>query len=175
MNIGFLVDKKIGFIILVVISFIVAVRLALPLSVQLVKEGETPEGFDVLVYNHPDSIQVKRLNELNEVSNKNFLLPPEKIDLLNQKLAATYGGTRSFEILVQETNKQYIHFIINADNDIIESWYWATDTHIIPVKYRWLNLGVIFIVLPLTVLLTTFGVFFYFFICRIYRKTVLKM
>jgi hypothetical protein len=174
MGIGFLVNKKIGFVILVIISFIVAVKIALPLSIRLVKEGETPEVFNVLIYDPPNTIQVKRLNELNGSCDRSFLLPIEKVNLLNQELATTYHGTRSFEILAQETDKQYIHFIINTDDNIVESWYWATSTHVVPVKYRWLNLGVIVIVLPLTFLFTILGVCIYYFIYRVYWKNLLK-
>jgi hypothetical protein len=170
MSIGFLINKKFGFILLLMTSFITACWLVWPLSMCSVREGKAPEWFNVIVYYPPSSVSMEKFHQLKELPNdKTFLIPTEKINLFNQKLAQQYtghGGTWSFEVLSQHQDKQYIHVIATGDDDIIESWYWASNTQIIPVQYRWLNPGAIFIVLPLTIFLTTFGLFFYRFIGR---------
>jgi hypothetical protein len=156
--------KIIGFIILLGVSFYIATHISLYLSIRSAKTN-IPDYFNVIIYYPPDSIGLKQLNYILEnpviKNGGSYLIPEEKVLLLNKELAHQYtgnGGTWEFEIITSEKNKQYIHITASGDDDIIESWYWVTNDNIVPDKFRWLNPGISFLVLPLSITLVSIGI-----------------
>jgi hypothetical protein len=123
-------------------SFWLAIQVSLPLMVRSA-EGAAPPLFAVMDFCPPDRIGLRLYRDIGDgqqaCEKERYLLPASQSEALNQALAAHYtgvGGTWAFEIVEDRGNRQYIHVVQTGDDDVIESWYWATTEGIEPEKFR---------------------------------------
>ena len=144
-------------------GFALSKAVAIPLSIRS-SEGSTPPWFPVVVNSPNGGAALSRFDKLeldNQPPGDRFLLTPGAIAELNRSLAresSLRGEHWEVSVLEQQVGRQYLHVYLAGDDDVIESWYWATRDGIEPAHHRWLDPGALVIVCPLTFLIAA-GIF----------------
>ena len=167
--------RTVAITLLVAASFAVSARLALPLSVRR-SHPDTPAWFPVVVTTAHGGVTIADYGALSnggQAGGARYTFTPDEVASLNAALVSDErcrGAHWAFEVTQRVGARQYIHVTKAGDDDILESWYWATADGIEPVAHRWLNIGVLFIVAPLTAFFVLSGIVAYRAVRRLLRQ-----